>query len=84
MAAMTAREFNQDTARATRLANEEPVFISKRGRLSYVLLTIDDYNELTGRHCDRSILDALFMEEAADIEFDIPRLDLTLKAVNLD
>jgi hypothetical protein len=84
MAAMTAREFNQDTARATRLASAEPVFVSKRGQVTYVLLSIDEYNKLAGRGPRQSILDLLFMEEAEGIEFDIPRLSLPPRGVDLD
>ena len=48
MASMPAREFNQNTGRAKLMAREEPLFITERGSVQYVLLTIDDYNEIKG------------------------------------
>ena len=48
MRIVTAREFNQDTSRAKRFANEEPVFVTDRGRPTHVLLCIDAYRRLSG------------------------------------
>ena len=48
MRVVTAREFNQDTSRTKRLANEEPVFVTDRGRPTHVLLSIDVYRRLSG------------------------------------
>ena len=69
---LSSREFNQDTSRAKRAAKRGPVFITDRGRLSHVLLTAEEYQRITGGH--RSIGDLLAMPEAADIEFEPPRL----------
>ena len=33
----TSRQFNQDTSRAKRTANEGPVFITDRGKITHVL-----------------------------------------------
>ena len=52
MPTVSAREFNQDVSAAKRAAAEGPVIITDRGRPSHVLLTIDDYNRLTGRRVD--------------------------------
>ena len=43
---LTAREFNQDTARAKRAAKNGPVFITDRGKTSHVLLSIAEYERL--------------------------------------
>lgn len=43
---MTAREFNQSVARAQRIAEDQPVLITKRGEPAYVLLTIEEYDRL--------------------------------------
>lgn len=69
---LTSREFNQDTSRAKQAACKGPVFITDRGRPAHVLLTIEDYQKLTGSHA--SIVDLLAMPGAEDIEFDPPRL----------
>lgn len=69
---VTSREFNHDVGGAKRAAAEGPVFITDRGQTSHVLLSIDEYQRLT--NTGRSIAEALGMAEAADIEFDPPRL----------
>ena len=39
---VSAREFNQNASAALRLAAEEPVFITKRGTPTNVILSIED------------------------------------------
>jgi len=46
---LTAREFNQDTARAKRAAKNGPVIITDRGKPSHVLLCIEEYERLEVR-----------------------------------
>jgi prevent-host-death family protein len=70
---LTSREFNQDAGRAKKAAREGPVFITDRGRPAHVLLTIDDYRRLT--ESPATIIDLLAMPDAADINFDPPRID---------
>lgn len=43
---LTSREFNQDTGRAKKAAQDGPVYITDRGRPSHVLLTFEDYQRL--------------------------------------
>ena len=69
---LSSREFNQDTSRAKRAARRGPVFITDRGRPSHVLLTLEEYEKITGGQ--KSITDLLAMPEAAGIEFEAPRL----------
>jgi len=69
---LSSREFNQDTSRAKRAAKRGPVFITDRGRPSHVLLTVADYQRITGGQ--KSIAQLLAMPEAARIEFEPPRL----------
>jgi prevent-host-death family protein len=69
---LSSREFNQDTSRAKRAAKKGPVFITDRGRPSHVLLTAEEYERITGGK--KSIADLLAMAEAAEIEFEPPRL----------
>lgn len=69
---LSSREFNQDTSRAKRAAKRGPVFITDRGRPSHVLLTVQDYQRITGGQ--KSIAELLAMPEAARIEFEPPRL----------
>ena len=69
---LSSREFNQDTSRAKRAAKRGPVFITDRGRPSHVLLTAEEYQRITGGQ--KSIADSLAMPEAAEIDFEPPRL----------
>jgi prevent-host-death family protein len=69
---LSSREFNQDTSRAKKAARKGPVFITDRGRPAHVLLSIDEYQKITGK--PQSIADLLAMPEAAEIEFDPPRM----------
>jgi len=65
---LSSRELNQDIGRAKRAARLGPVFITDRGRLSHVLLSVDDYEKLTGSR--RSIVEALSMPGVSDIAFE--------------
>jgi prevent-host-death family protein len=69
---LSSREFNQDASRAKKAAKRGPVFITDRGRPAHVLLTIEEYQQITGKR--ESIAEALAMPEAAAIEFEAPRL----------
>ena len=69
---ISSREFNQDTARAKRAARKGPVFITDRGRPAHVLLSIKQYENLTGKQ--KSIVEMLAMPGIAEIDFEPPRL----------
>lgn len=73
MFTMTAREFNQRIGRAQRIADDEPVLVTRHGVPAYVLLNIDAYERLQGREGsdDRSFLERLAVPEraAGDDEF---------------
>ena len=70
---MSAREFNQDVSKAKKAANEGPVFVTDRGRPSHVLLTIEEYQRITGTNTN--IVELLSMPSDDRLEFDVPRLD---------
>ena len=70
MTTLTSREFDQDLGRARREALKGPVFITDRGKLAHVLLSIEDYRRLTGKH--RTLAEALAMPDVADIDIDRP------------
>lgn len=69
---ISSRKFNQDVGKAKKAAKNGPVVITDRGRPSHVLLTVEQYQEITGAR--RNILDLLAMPGAADIDFYPPRL----------
>jgi prevent-host-death family protein len=77
---LSSREFNQDTSRAKKAASDGPVFITDRGKPAHVLLSIEEYERLSGPR--RSIADALAWPEGVediDIEFDPPRIGIGFK-----
>lgn len=69
---ITSREFNQDIGTAKRASIQGPVFITDRGHVAHVFLTIDQYLSLTGKQ--GNIADLLAIPEAGEIEFEAPRL----------
>ena len=70
----TSREVNQDIARAKKMANSGPVFITNRGKPAHVLLCIEDYRRLTGK--SRTLVDSLAMPGLADIDLDPPKASI--------
>jgi prevent-host-death family protein len=69
----SSRTFNQDAGRAKKAAKQGPVFITDRGRPAHVLLTIEQYQELSGGQA--SIVDLLAMPGAEDVHIEFPRAD---------
>ncbi len=73
---VSSREFNQGVSRIKRATVNGPVFITDRGHPSHVLLTIEEYQKLTDKQA--SIVELLSMPDAADIDFESPRLSKNL------
>ena len=69
--AVTSREFNQDTGGAKKATERGPVFITDRGRPAHVLLSIREYQRLTGGRA--RIADLLAMPGIEDVELAVPR-----------
>ena len=69
---MTGREFDRDVSKAKRQARDGPVVITSRGKAAHVLLTVEEYVALTKQ--EANIVDLLAMPEAADIDFEPPRM----------
>jgi hypothetical protein len=69
---LSSEEFDQNPSRAKRAAKDGPVFITDHGRHAYILLTMKEYRKIAGNRV--SIVDLLMMPEAAEIEFEPPRL----------
>jgi prevent-host-death family protein len=78
---ISSREFNQDTSSAKKATRQGPVIITDRGRPAHVLLSIEEYQKLTG--INANIVDLLVMPEAADIEFDTERTVINHRPVDL-
>ncbi len=69
---MSSREFNQDASGAKKASKRGPVFITDRGRPAHVLLSIEEYQKLTGKHTN--IVDLLAMAGGDKIEFNPPKI----------
>ena len=69
---LSSREFNQDTSRAKKAATQGPVFITDRGKPAHVLLSIEEYRRLTGRH--RNIVESLSMPGLSGTDVEFPRV----------
>lgn len=81
MNTISSREFNQDTGRAKKAAASGPVFITDRGKLAHVLLTIEEYRRLAGKEV--SLLDAVSdVDDAADFDWRPDRIDFGLKTAD--
>jgi prevent-host-death family protein len=78
---ISSREFNQDTSSAKKAARQGPVIITDRGKASHVLLSIEEFQRLSGANA--SIVDLLAMPEAADIEFETERAVIIHRPVDL-
>ena len=68
----TSRQIGQEFARAKKLANSGPVFITNRGKPTHVLLCIEDFRRLTAER--RSLVDSLSMAGLSDIDLEPPRV----------
>ena len=71
MKTVSSREFNQDVSAAKRASKDGPVYITDRGKPSYVLLTIEDYQSMAGNH--QSVTD-VFSALPAGAEIEFPRV----------
>ena len=69
---LSSREFNQDASRAKKAASNGPVFITDRCRPAHVLLTIEEYQRISGDQT--RIVEQLAMPAHIDLEFEAPRL----------
>lgn len=78
---LSSREFNQDSGRAKKAAQDGPVFITDRGRPAHVLLSIEEYQRLTRSH--RRVADLFAMPGAEDIVFEPARAVIGSRAADL-
>ncbi len=79
---LTSRELNQDIGRAKRAARLGPVVVTDRGKPAHVLLSFEEYRRLTAT--GRTLAEALAMPDAADIEFDPPKLQIETRVPSFD
>lgn len=77
---VSSREFNLHASEIKKSANKGPVFITDRGRPTHVLLSIEDYQRLTGSQ--QKIADLLAMPAIEDIKFESPQLGCLAQAAD--
>jgi prevent-host-death family protein len=78
---LSSREFNQDTSRAKKAATEGPVFITDRGTPAHVLLSIEEYQRLTGGLVN--LIDQLGLPAGVeDVELEIPPMSDRARAAD--
>ena len=78
---ISSRDFNQDTSGAKKASKGGPVIITDRGKPSHVLLSIEEFQRLTGSL--PSIVELLSMPGASDIEFSPKPAKIKLKPADL-
>lgn len=78
---ISSREFNHDTSGAKKASHQGPVIITDRGKPAHVLLSIEEYQKLTG--VGTSIVELLVMPDTPDIDFDTERAVITPRPVDL-
>lgn len=78
---LSSREFNQATSEAKKAAHNGPVIITDRGRPSHVLMTFQNYLQLTEQR--RNIIDELAMsDDDADIDFEPAHSNINTRPVD--
>ncbi len=79
---LSSREFNQDTSRAKKAAKDGPVFITDHGTPTHVLLSMEEYQRLTGTL--HTFIGTLGLPPGIeDVELDIPPLGDPARAAGL-
>ena len=76
---ITSTALNQHVGKAKQEASKGPVFITDRGRIAHVLLTIEDYQRIVGKGA--SIVESLAMPQAETVELEPSRLDDELQRI---
>jgi PHD/YefM family antitoxin component YafN of YafNO toxin-antitoxin module len=67
---------NRNVGKAKKSAQTGPVIITDCGKPAYVLMNIDQYQQITGNV--KNILDLLAMPGTEDIQFTPPRMQDTI------
>ena len=81
---ITSREFNQRASAVRRETSKGPVFITDRGKPAQVLLSIEEYNKLTGNEMTALAAIAQPGGPEYDFEFEPPRLNIKIRPAELD
>lgn len=79
MNTISSRDFNQNVAKAKHLADSEPVFVTDRGELAYVLMSYELYQKFRQQHKSNAERVGMGAAEAAQIDddFEFGRIVIT-------
>lgn len=81
---VSSREFNRDSSRVKRQADQGPVFITDRGVRAHVIMSVRHYESLKASRA-KTLLQAIAQTgPQADVEFDPPRVSIEARDVDLD
>lgn len=84
---ISSREFNQNTGRAKQAADLGPVVITDRGEPAYVLMTYEDFKELSPADATtkpRTLADLHDARPEANFDFEFPRLQWQMREIDFD
>ncbi|PJG82364.1 type II toxin-antitoxin system Phd/YefM family antitoxin [Caviibacterium pharyngocola] len=78
MNTISSRDFNQNVAKAKHLADSEPVFITDRGELSYVLMNYAMYRQFHQQQKTNAQRVSMSEAEIAkiDADFEFERVEI--------
>lgn len=79
---LSSRDFNRDPSRVKRAASLGPVFVTERNKPALVVLSMKDYQSLSGRAA--SLANQLRPDQPLDIPFDPPKSKIAARAVDFD
>lgn len=82
MVIFSSREVNQDFGRAKKATAKGPVIITDRGRPAHVLLSIEEYRDLS--ESSESVVDGLASDDTANLDSCIPNRGLPTRKVILE
>lgn len=77
---MSAREFNQNLAKAKREAAEAPVVITDRGEPTHVLMSYEEFTNLRNGVDGEDFVSRLMMKDPIDDDFEFEPVNIGLKA----
>ncbi|MFQ3207060.1 MAG: hypothetical protein ACI9IT_001209 [Glaciecola sp.] len=75
----TSRQFNQDPSSVKRAAKKGPIKITERGVVAYMMMSIEEYLEITGK--TSTICDLLGAPDTAAIELLVPKFNASSQSV---
>lgn len=80
MSTVSSQEFNRNPTSVKRKADQGPVYVTERGQVSYVVISIDEYRRLKGGP-GNDLVSRLRLDGYDDVE--LPRVELDVDGAAL-